>query len=106
MLLNARKLFGYASGESQLAAGAGADDAQKATFKEGDEARAIILIHVNDNQSVHVRNCKSAANKWKALKNQFQRKSLVRRIELREQMLYLRMQEGENALCFLDEIWS
>ena len=47
MLLTARKLFGYASGETQLAAGA--DDAQKAAFKEkDDEARAMISIHVSD----------------------------------------------------------
>ena len=85
MLLTARKLFGYASGETRLAAGA--DDAQKAAFKEkDDEARAIISIHGSDNQLIHVRNCKSAAEAWEALKNQYQRKSLVRRIDLRDKM--------------------
>ena len=103
MLLTARKLFGYASGETRLAAGA--DDAQKAAFKEkDDEARAIISIHVSDNQLIHVRNCKSAAEAWEALKNQYQRKSLVRRIDLRDKMSYMRMQEGENALEFLDKM--
>ena len=64
----------------QLAAGE--DDAQKAAFKEkDDETRAITSIHVSDNQFVHVRNCKSAAETWKALKNQFQRKCLERRID-------------------------
>ncbi len=103
MLLTARKLFGYASGEIQLSAEA--DDAQKAAFKEKDnETRAIISIHVSDNQLVHVRNCKSASEAWEALKNQFQRKSLVRRIDLRDKMSYMRMKEGENALDFLDQM--
>eukprot|EP00795_Rhopilema_esculentum_P000982 gene982-10754_t len=54
-LLTARKLFGYASGGIQLSAEA--NDAQRNEFKgKDDEARAIISIHVSDNQLVHVRN--------------------------------------------------
>ena len=103
MLLTARKLFDYATGEIRLS-----DDAsqeERATFKDKDnEARAIISMHVSDSQLVHVRHCKSAAEAWEALKNQFQRKSLVRRIDLRDKISFMRMKEGESALEFLDTI--
>lgn len=103
MLLIARKLFGYASGETQLAADA--DEAQKVVFKEkDDEARAIISIHMSDNQLIDDRNCKSTAEAWEAFKNQYQRKSLVWRIDLKDKISYMRMQEGENALEVLDKI--
>ena len=63
MLLTARKLFDYATGEIRLS-----DDArqeERATFKDKDnEARAIISMHVSDSQLVHVRHCKSAAEAW------------------------------------------
>ena len=42
------------------------------------------------------------AEAWKALKHQFQRKSLVRRIYLRDKMSFMRMKGGENALEFFD----
>ena len=103
MLLTARKIFGYATGEIQLEDGA--DNAAQAAFKEKDnEARAIISMHVSDSQLIHVRNCRTAAGAWKTLKDQFQRKSLVRRIDLRDKISYTRMQEGDNALEFLDKI--
>ena len=103
MLLTARKIFGYATGEIQLEDGA--NNAAQAAFKEKDnEARAIISMHVSDSQLIHVRNCRTAAGAWKTLKDQFQRKSLVRRIDLRDKISYTRMQEGDNALEFLDKI--
>ena len=70
MLLTVRKLFGYASGDTQLPAEA--NDTQKDEFKEKyNEAIAIISIHVSDSQLLHARNCKSAAEAWEALRNQF-----------------------------------
>ena len=75
------------------------------SFKDKDnEAKTIISMHVSDSQLVHVRNCKSTAETWKILKDQFQRKSLVRRKDLRDKMSFMRMKEGDNALEFLDKM--
>eukprot|EP00794_Sanderia_malayensis_P013261 gene13261-14625_t len=103
MLLTARKLFEYVTGEIKL--DPGFEDEEEAFFKEKDsEARAIISLHVSDNQLVHIRNCKSAEELWKLLKDRFQRKSLVKRIDLRDKISFTRMQEGDNALEFLDKM--
>ena len=78
---------------------------REASCKDKDnKAQAIISMHVSDSQVIHVRHCKLAAEVWGALKNQFQRKSLVRRIDLRDKMYVMRMKEGENTLEFLDTI--
>eukprot|EP00794_Sanderia_malayensis_P002022 gene2022-2299_t len=90
LLLIARKLFEYVTGEIKLHPGF--SDEEEAFFKEKDsEARAIISLHVSDNQLVHIRNCKSAEEMWKLLKEQFQRKSPVKRINLKDKISFTRM---------------
>jgi hypothetical protein len=105
LYLSAKGLFEHAEGTGHRPADGGEHDAERSKFdKEAHQAHAVICLAVEDSQLVHVRNSENAADAWKALKDQFNKVSLLQKVRLRQKYYGLRLQDGDDLTEHINKL--
>lgn len=74
--------------------------------KKDQKARAAIGLAVEDNQLVHVRGKRSAAETWEALREVHEKDTLVNKIHLIKRISTLRMKDDGNMENHINELSS
>ena len=99
-LLKGKGLLDYALGKITSPANATVD--QRATFSlNNDRALAIIGLHVEADQQVHIEDCNFAHEAWNKLKQVYEPKSRVRIMQLKKAFYHLKMKENENMSSYI-----
>jgi galactitol-specific phosphotransferase system IIB component len=79
------------------------DPAAAAEFRKKDaKAKAVISLNLSDEHLDHVRGSESAADIWLAIKNVFQRTSLLNKLAARRRFYTVLMVDGESILTFMN----
>ena len=105
MYLTAKSLWEIVTGEETVAEGASEDD--KLKFKKRHNlAFSALGLGVKKDLQIYVRNSKTAKEAWDALGNRFQKKGLVRRIELRQKLYGTRLNSGGDMVVHVNAIKS
>ena len=105
MYLTAKSLWEIVSGEEVVDANASEED--KLKFKKRHNlAFSVIGLGVKKDLQIYVRNCSTAKEAWNALAARFQRKGLVKKIELRQKLYGMRLPSGGDMVAHVNEIKS
>jgi hypothetical protein len=72
--------------------------------KKDAKAKAVIGLTLSDEHLEHVRNAKTAAKMWTALKTVFQRSSLLKELAARRRFYTVRMMEDEGMLTYINRV--
>jgi coenzyme F420-reducing hydrogenase delta subunit len=81
------------------------DAAAAAEFrKKDDKAKAVIGLTLSDEHLEHVRGAESAAEMWLAIKNFFQRISLLNKLAARRRFYTVSMADGERILTYINRV--
>ena len=105
MYLTGKDLWEIVTGEETLAESATADE--KLKFKKRHNlAFSSIGLGVKKDLQIYVRNCKSAKEAWDALGSRFQKKGLVKKIELRQKLYGLRLPSGGDMISHVNNVKS
>lgn len=72
--------------------------------KKDNEARAWIVLSVEDNQLNLIRNAKTSGEVWKLLKDHHEKNSLTTKVHLMRKICNLKLVEGENLMNHLDQM--
>lgn len=78
---------------------------QMSDWNENDEqALAWLICLIDDSQLCYVRNKKTAAEAWQALKNQYEKATLTNKVTVMRRICGKRLNEGENVEQHIAEI--
>jgi len=81
------------------------DEAELAVWQKNDaKARAIFCLTLYEEHLEHVRELESAAEMWEAIKNLFQRKTLLKRLTARLRVYAVKMTYKEKAIAFISRV--
>ena len=81
------------------------EEKELATWTRGDrKAKAIIGLSLSDEHLNHVRDVSSAKEMWTAIRNLFERHTLLNKLAARRRFYTATMQEGEKVLTFINRI--
>src|ERR1700722_1329651 len=94
LILEDRGLWGYVDGS--IPQPVKPEELPAWKIKDG-QAKAQIGLNVGDDQSIHVRGCKTSKEAWDALASIFEQKGLNSRVFLFRQLWTLRLADGERV---------
>jgi coenzyme F420-reducing hydrogenase delta subunit len=81
------------------------DAAAAAEFRKKDaKVKAVIGLTLSDEHLEHVRGAESAAEMWLAIKNVFQRTSLLNKLAARRRFYTVSMADGERILTYVNRV--
>ena len=104
-LLLHKKLWGYVTGETQLADGA--NEATTATFNDNTQsAKTILVLALNDEPADLVIEDESPVDVWKTLCDNYEKNTLPGRLNIMRKYYTLRMPEGASATKHVKEMKS
>ena len=104
-LLLHKKLWGYVTGEIQLADGA--NEAATATFNDNTQsAKTILVLALNDEPADLVIEDESPVDVWKTLCDNYEKNTLPGRLNIMRKYYTLRMPEGASATKHVKEMKS
>lgn len=101
MLLVQRELWEHVAGEAIEPTDE--DNAEQFNRKK-EKALAAIALSVEAEQQVHILDCETAYEAWEALKKVFEPKSKPRILQLRKQMVSLKLEADEDMTSYLGRI--
>ena len=105
MYLGAKDLWEIVTGDETIAETATADE--KLKFKKRHNlAFSSIGLGVKKDLQIYVRNCKTAKEAWDALGSRFQKKGLVKKIELRQKLYGTKLLSGGDMIAHVNVIKS
>jgi hypothetical protein len=99
MFLTKEKLWDYVHKE-----GTAAEIVKEEWIKSNAEARAVIVLCVDDSQLNIVRNAQSAFETWKKLKEHHEKNTLTSRVHLMRRICSLSLNEGGNLQIHIDKM--
>ncbi|CAB4029134.1 RNA-dependent DNA polymerase [Paramuricea clavata] len=106
LYLQSFDLYGHVDG-SAVSPGEDASDAVKQAFRTASKkAWTYICLAIEPGQQIHVRDTTTAKQAWDALKNQFQRESILQKIRLRQQYYTCKFHSGGNMLAHINNMRS
>ena len=102
-LLLHKKLWGYVTGEIQLADGA--NEAATATFNDNTQSvKTILVLALNDEPADLVIEDESPIDVWKTLCDNYEKNTLPGRLNIMRKYYTLRMPEGASATRHVKEM--
>ena len=102
-LLLAKDLWGIVDGSEVSAPGDSA--AQKAEFKKrSQKALSTIVMSVASSQLYLITSCEEPASAWVALRNHFERETLVNKLMLKKQYFRMEMKEGTSIEAHIKDM--
>ena len=82
-----------------------ADQAASVAWHKNDaKAKAIIGLTLSDEHLEHVRELESAVEMWEAIKNLFQRKTLLNRLTARRRFYSVKMLSNEKVIVYISRV--
>ena len=72
--------------------------------KSDRKARAIIGLSLSDEHLEHVRDVETAKEMWTAIKNVFERHTLLNKLSARRKFYTVTMENGEKVLTYLNRV--
>lgn len=101
--LKSKGLLDYVTGKIKIE-GTATLEQKKAFQVNDDKAIAPIGLHIEPNQQIHIEECNTAEEAWKALEQVHQPKSRVRIMQLKKQLYGTKMKEGDSMSSYISSI--
>ena len=80
-------------------------DPEHAVWVKADaKARAVIGLTLSDEHLEHVRDCETAGAMWSAIRDLFQRKTLLNKLACRRRFYSVKMAGSEKAIAFISRV--
>ncbi|KAK2577711.1 hypothetical protein KPH14_007152 [Odynerus spinipes] len=92
MYLIQKDLWPYVTGDAKIKADASLEEKQAHNNKV-DKALATIALAIEADQQIHIVDCKTAEEAWKNLKQVYEPKSRQRIMQLKREMIRIRLKE-------------
>ncbi|KAK2578233.1 hypothetical protein KPH14_001018 [Odynerus spinipes] len=99
-LLRAKGLLDYILEDSQLKSDA-SEEVKKIFMANDNKAIACIGLNIEQEQQIHIEDCKTAYEAWKALEQVHQPKSRVRILQLKRELHHLKMKLDETMSAYI-----
>jgi len=100
MMLVQRELWQHVTGEATLPADHTPQEAERFNNKE-NKALATIALGVEPEHQIHILDCDKASDAWESLQRTFEPKSRARILQLKKQMLSIKLEQSETMNSYL-----
>ncbi|XP_018378496.1 PREDICTED: uncharacterized protein LOC108771089 isoform X2 [Trachymyrmex cornetzi] len=100
MTLIQRELWKHITGEAVLPAEPTPEEEERFKNKE-NKALATIALGVEPEHQIHIPDCDKASDAWEALQRIFEPKSRARILQLKKQMLSIKLEPNETMNSYL-----
>lgn len=100
MTLVQRELWQHITGEASLPVDHTPEEGERFKNKE-NKALATIALGVEPEHQIHILDCEKASDAWEALQRIFEPKSRARILQLKKQMLFIKLESSETMNSYL-----
>ena len=104
LYLESLDLYEHADGSAVTPDEDATAEVQRNFSSDAKKAWTYICLAVEPEQQIHVRDMTTAKEAWDALKSQFARESILRKVRLRQQYYSCRFRSGGNMLEHINHL--